>query len=542
MARPTSRLDSVARGARALLAANAVPEFAKGFVKALSAFGGYEAAKPSRVRHDWTTRNAGPNTTVQAAAPNLVARSRDLARNDAHWSKDLELFAVEMVGTGIVPRAVQPPRRDGSTAPRPRTELQDQADDAWAWWCGPGVADIEGRHSLYSLSRLACVAWRRDGAVFAQRVWDRDPTRPVPMRLRLLERDMLDTSKSGATASGGKIHCGIQVGPQGRVEGYWFRQSHPGENIFGTPIGSVFVPASDVVHLYTPERVGQLDGVPHGAPSMTRKRDLNAYENAELTRKETEAMTAIIVTAPPIADAIGSLETDEKTGEQYGITPTVVNANGEAVGDLRPGAVLTVENGGNVTSLQPTPTAYYPEYKKAMVREIAAGLFDTYESLSGDLEGVNYTSYRAGHLKRDAYIDAKLWLEFIPLFKQRLWVWCMEAAYLRGTVSALEVPVEWSPPKRVSVDPEKDAIADIIEERAGYALHDDNVAKRGHDPSTFYERRRAENELFDEGKGLTFDSDPRKYAFRGAFPPAVQGTSIAGDNKDAINGEPKGEE
>lgn len=528
----SSWIETAARGARALLAANAVPAFARPFARALSAFGGYEAAKPSRLRHDWTTQNAGPNTSVEASTTHLVARARDLQRNDAHWAKFLQLLADEVVGTGIIPRAVHGRDKEDKpdAKPRPRTKAMRQADAAWEWMCEWGNASVEKRHTLYSMMWLAAMAWGRDGSVFIRRVWDREKGRLVPVRFQILERDMLDRTKQGATDSGGQIMAGIQVSASGAVEGYWFYRSHPGESGLPFAVGSVFVPAVDVIHLYLPTRAGQLDGVPFGSPSMVRKRDLGTYEAAELTRKETEAMTAIVVTAPPIAEAIGPLEVDEEDGTQYGITPTVVNAKGEAVGDLRPGAVLTVENGGSVTSLQPTPTAFYPEYKKAMLREIASGLQTTYEDLSGDLEGVNYTSYRAGHLKRHAYVDGLQWLWFIPTVCDRLWAWTQEAAYLVGSVSAPKMPVEWAPPKRFSVDPEKDAIADIIEERAGYALHDDKLAVRGIDPATFYERRRAENAKLDAA-GLVVDADPRKMAFRGAFPPAVQGTPLAAESE-----------
>lgn len=512
-------LNGASRLAHDLLKVKLVPTSLEGFARKLSAYGGYEGARASRVRDSWTTRNPGPNASTQAGAPNLVSRSRDQQRNDAHWAHWLELDSDEVVGSGIIPRAVAPDATAEMDPSKPleRTQLEKDADAAWAWWIRRGVADSEGRHTLYALTWVANMAWKRDGAVFMRRRWDLDPTRIVPLRVEILERDMLDESRVGSAPNGGEIKNGIQIGPTGRVEGYWFRKRHPSETGFNFTPESVFVPEADVIHLFKPLRAGQINGVPHGAPSMVRKRDLAQYESSELTRKDSESRAVAIVTPPPLAEVMSSAEVDDEEGGYIGITPTVVNARGEAVGDLQPGAVLTVEDGAQVNFHQPSATAGYPEYKKAQLREIAAGLNMTYEDLSGDLEGVTYTSYRAGHLKRHAHVDAERWLWLIPVMMDRLWDWCMEGAWLRGNVGSWDVPREWAPPIHVSVDPEKDTLADVLEERAGYALHDDKLATRGYNPAIFYARKRAENRSIDSSGGK-FDTDGRYYSFRGAAP------------------------
>jgi lambda family phage portal protein len=525
-AAPKGFVATVRATARALIGAKVVPAPLMGIANVLAAFGGYDSAKVSRLRPDWTTTSGGPNSTVAAASTNLVARSRDLDRNDPHWRRYLTISADEGVGTGIVPRAMGAPTEFGAPKARTRTLAQHQADAAWSWFAGLGRADVEGRATIYAVMWLAWYAWERDGAVFFRRVWDMEPGRVVPFRVQALERDMLDTSRHGATDSGGQIIGGIQVSALGRVEGYWFLPSHPGETSLLSRAGaSVFVAACDVIHLVSPLRVGQLDGVPHGSAAMVRKQALSSYAAAELVRKEIETRSAVIVTAPAIAEALSPLEEDDDHNP-YGLTPSVLDENGNAVGDIRPGSVLCVENGGSVTHVQPQATAYYPEYMAQGHHEVAAGLNIPYEDLTGDLSGVNYTSYRAGHLKRDAHVDVQQWIWFIPTLCDRLWDWCQEGAYLAGNASTPNMPREWSTPKRMSVDAEKDAIADIIQERAGYILHDTVLASRGEDPATFYERRQAE---LDAAGELVFDSNPSKMAFRGAFPPAVSGTNVPVD-------------
>lgn len=520
-----SFLTGASRVARDLLEAKLVPSRLEGFAQRLSAYGGYEAARPSRLRDSWTTSNPGPNAAVDSASANLVARSRDLERNDAHWARWLEVDTDEVVGTGLVPRAVEV-ADDDSVEPRPRTELEREADAAWAWWSARGVADIEGQHTLDAKTSLMNRGWKRDGACYMRRIWlPPTPERIVPIKVQILERDMVDETKNAVLADGGEDKRGIRVDASGRVVGYWFRKRHPGDQGWHVSADSVLVPEADVIHLFKPTRAGQLEGVPHGAPSMVRKRDLSQYEGSELTRKDSESRAVAIVTPPPLADAMSSTEFDERTQTYIGITPNVVDVNGQRVGSIEPGSVLAAPDGGSVAFHQPGGSPGYPEYKKANLREISSGLNIPYEDLSGDLEGVNYTSYRAGHIKRNAHVDNDQWLWFIPTVMDRLWEWCMEAAWLTGNVSSPDVPVQWSTPVRISVDPEKDTLADIIEERAGYAHHDDKLGARGHNPAVFYQRKARENAQRDRF-GLTFDTDSVKMAFRGAFAQTVQGTLL----------------
>lgn len=507
--------------ARGLLAAGLVPTNLEPFARKFAAAGGYDAARNSRNRNDWTRTNTGPNTTVIAAGPALRSRARDLVRNNPHASRAINVLARSMVGTGILPRAIS------DTGSRRSDRLQKQADAAWRAWCKAGVADLEGQHTLYALTWVIAVAWLRDGEVFLRRRWD-PKAFPVPARVELLEADMLDEAKSYNVGAGGRIVQGIELDANGRRVAYHFRTVHPGESSFGlSGIGfgydSVRVDAVDVIHLFLPLRPRQLRGLPFMAPVMITIRDLGDFEGYELIRKKTETLVAAFVTPPAIESAFPALQTDSQ-GKEIALVPSVLNSNNELVGDLRPGAVLTVENGGDVRFNTPQIAANYDTYKKAMLQSIAVGVDMTYEDLTGDLSSVNYSSYRAGRIQFNAHIDALQWLFFVPVVMDRLWDWCQEAAYLTSQVGKPMVPVEWATPKRLSVDPLKDAQADQAEIRAGLALREDKQAERGYDPADFADRKKAEDELADENKSV-YDSDPRKTSAGGQ--PAQQAAPLA---------------
>lgn len=498
------------RVAARLSAAGLVPKRLDPFVRALSGAdsgregaAGYEAAKRSRMRADWTLRDVGPNTLGQGAIGPLRARVRDLVRNDPHCARAVEVIAGAIVGTGIVPRAKAVSDAD-----------QAAANAAWENFCRAGVADIEGQHTLEFLALLATRALVADGEVFVRRHWAQDAE--LGFFVELLESDMLDDSKTlERTEAGGRIWQGIELDARGRRVAYWFRRNHPGESGLKVSLESVRVLAVDVIHLFMPLRPRQLRGVPFLAPVLTTKRDLKDYENFELVRKKTEALVVAIATPPPIETAFPDLAVDPSTGKQIPLVPSVLNAEGELVGDLAPGAVLTVENGGAVNFHTPQISSNYDTYKRAILTSIAVGLQMTYEDLSGDLGNVNYTSYKAGRIQFDGYVDRVQWLVVIPQLMQRLWDWCQLGAYMVGDSSMAAVMAEWAVPARPSPEPEREAVADIVEARGGLGLLTDKIAKRGWNPREFFLLLKEEREMFAK-LGLTLDADPALMSFRGA--------------------------
>jgi capsid protein len=178
-------------------------------------------------------------------------------------------------------------------------------------------------------------------------------------------------------------------------------------------------------------------------------RDLDDYEVAELVRKKTEACVTAIVFGDDEA--------------QQGIAPSVVDADGNRVEQFEPGLIAYARGGKDIRFNQPSATGGYAEYKRASLHTISAGFRVPYELLTGDLSQVNYSSIRAGLVEFRRQIDAVQWQLFIPMF-------CAPVAgggspRLRGRQARSRhrtVPVEWSPPKFEAVDPQKDAMANLL--------------------------------------------------------------------------------
>ena len=95
---------------------------------------------------------------------------------------------------------------------------------------------------------------------------------------------------------------------------------------------------------------------------------------------------------------------------------------------------------------------------------------------------MNYSSIRAGLVEFRRQIDAVQWQLFIPMFCAPVWRWFTEAAWAAGQIPSPIVPVEWSPPKFEAVDPQKDAMANLLSIRSGTMTLAEVIAKQGRNP------------------------------------------------------------
>ncbi len=202
----------------------------------------------------------------------------------------------------------------------------------------------------------------------------------VPLQLQVLESEHLDNKSNQTLANGNVIRNGIEFNRLGQREAYYLFREHPGEGSFGE---SVRVPANDVLHIYRPLRPGQIRGVPWLSSVLLKLYELDQYDDAELVRKKTAAMFAGFITRlDPEANIMGEGESNE---------------HGVALSGLEPGTMQLLDPGEDIKFSEPSDVGgSYEAFMKQQLRAIAVGTGITYEQLTGDLSGVNYSSIRAG--------------------------------------------------------------------------------------------------------------------------------------------------
>jgi lambda family phage portal protein len=335
----------------------------------------YEGAIP---RDGWRPARSGASANTDHAmdARELRVRARALVQNVPYITRAIETLVSYTVGTGIAPRSLEAPA------------LAARIDALWDRWVQQ--ADADGLGNFYSLQARAYRAMEVDGEVLIRiRPRTASDGLAVPMQLQLLEIDWLDDGKNG-NVGGNTIVNGIEYNPLGQVSAYWLFDQHPGE-MRGRLNRSASrpVPAGRVIHLFNPARPGQGRGFSRLAPVIARVRDLQLYEDAEISRKNLETRMGVL--------ASGDLsQLQQGDGAAEAMKP------GE-LGQLASGGITAIPAGMNITVIEPKAAPGYVEYVSQFLHLISAGIGVPYESMTGDMSGVNMSSARIRRIdfKRD---------------------------------------------------------------------------------------------------------------------------------------------
>ncbi|MBF0463226.1 MAG: phage portal protein [Magnetococcales bacterium] len=451
---------------------------------------GYDGAKTGRLTSGWTTAGTDANAEIAMAYVRLRDRARDLVRNNPYAAKAVMTHASSMIGAGIRPR------------PKAATqELDDQVTDLWDAFTEN--CDADGRTTFYGIQTLMARSMVESGECLLQMV-----NRPssfglrVPLQLRVLECDHLDSTCDRELPGGGFVQQGIEFDAFGTRVAYQIFPRHPGSTRPGMNLKSIRVPASDVLHLYDRLRPGQNRGVTWFAPALLRMRDMDDYDVSELVRKKMEAcFVGFVTNAEPPPDTGGD---DEEQGKK--------------IEDLVPGMLEYLPPGRDVRFAQPAPTSGYAEYAQLHNHAVAAGLGLTYELLTGDLSRVNYSSIRAGLIEFRRRVDATQRHVLIPQLCQPIWNRFLATVQAAGLFGNIPIRLQWTPPRFEAVDPQKDIMAEILSVRAGLMSPQTAISRQGYDPDVVMAEFNEMYQIWDLYK-IIVDIDARKTTRNGQLKP-----------------------
>ncbi|MEB3275795.1 MAG: phage portal protein [Cyanobacteriota bacterium] len=383
----------------------------------------FESAKESRRTENWYTRNGGPNADIRTAWSLLTRRHQDLVDSNPWANRAVRVITNNWVGDGIIGSPMGGSKR---------------YDQAWNDWADTIDCDHAGNLNWYGLQALIARTTAVRGSCLIRRHVDERMIDQglVPLRLQVMEPDMLDFSRD----DGSRIKFGKQYSIEGRLEGYYIRQTHPGETEWnGVRIQSEFVPASEILHTYEVNRPGQAIGVPFGAAVLLHLRDIDDIAQAMLLKAKIAAcFTAFVYSNEP-----------DESASVTALTET-----------LEPGAIEILPDGKQITFANPPVAPDYVEHQKYHLHAVAAGYGITFEALTGILSDVNFSSGRMGWIEFHRQIAAWRWNLTIPQVMDPVHRWFNDAARLaqvRGPRRMI-----WTPPRRELIDPAKE-IASLIE-------------------------------------------------------------------------------
>lgn len=450
----------------------------------------YEGASQTYRLQQKGMGGGGPNGSINYALNTLRDRSRHAVRNNAYAAKATESYVSNMVGSGI-------------KAKFENKELQK----LWKEWCKN--CDYDGNESFSGLQSLVTRGQFESGEVLSRMIVKRSYTNnQVPLQLQVIESDYLDESMN-LEEKNKRIKMGIEFGAGGRRRFYHLWRNHPQD--LGGYNSRIRVNAADVLHVYRVLRPGQLRGIPESSPVLVRLYEIDEMQDATLVRQKTAALFGWIIRK-------------REAGEPYvpgvpvgSVTPTgqVAEASDdrEMLTKITPGGIHYLEDDEDIEFSQPADIAsIYAEYLKTELHAIAAGWGVTYEQLTGDLSGVNYSSIRAG------LIEFRRRIEMLQetLLKHKFCIKVADRWVRLAVISGLapaevtlenyqEYLPEWQSPRWDAVDRLKDSQSDLFDVRAGFSTRAAKQLERGNDPDETDAQLALEH-----ASGLQVDSDPSK--------------------------------
>ncbi len=449
----------------------------------------YNASKIGRLTNDWTTATTSANREVRGDIKVLRARARQLERDNDYVRRFFKLLENNVLGaTGI---GLQCKARDLNGV------LDVFANRAiereWKEWSRPENCTVAGNQSWLDVQRLVLRSMARDGAVLIRKVrnWDNR----YRFAIQVVEIDHLDSDYNQTLPNGNIIRMGIECDKWGKAVAYHILNGHEGDEFgMNRPTRRERIPADEIMLVTQTERPHQVLGVPWLASSMSSLSMLHGYMEAETVSARVSAAKC-------------GFFTKQDTGEGY---QGEVDASGNTITTAEPGTFEELPVGVDFKAFDPQhPNSAFGDFVKSCLRSISAGLGVSYNSLANDLEGVNYSSIRAGLLEeREEWKTTQGWfIQHVmdPIYREWLRYSLLgNALNLPASKEVKFQMVEWKARRWQWVDPLKDVQANVIAVENGFKSRRSIVSESGGDFETTIEEIAQDNQLAEQ-KGVELD-------------------------------------
>lgn len=435
----------------------------------------YEGAGQGRRLASWSAPSTGPVATTTPAIQTLRNRVRDLVRNDAIAASAVRVLVNSIVGFGIQCRSTIPDK-----------EAKKRLTNLWNEWAK--TASTCGL-DFYGLQVLIVRAMVTDGEAFIRLRHRRpDDGLAVPFQLEALEADMLPmltTEVWPGLPEGHQIVQGVEIDGIGRRVAFWFHKQHPGERMTSSTVSSDLtrVPAESVLHIFEPQRIGQVRGVSPFAPVITRLKNVSDYDDGVIERLKLANLFVAFVTKP-----LPSGSSDVMTG-----LPLSSDFDAPLAG-LEPGLLQELLPGESMEfSSPPDAGAAYSEFMRQQYLTIGAAIGVPPEMLTGELRDISDRTLRfsVGEFRRR--VEQIVWTVLVPRFLNPVREAFGFHARLSGAISEADYKLvtscTWAIHAHAFIHPTQDIAARKAEVDAGFRSRASVISERGDDPDEVDQER-----------------------------------------------------
>lgn len=419
----------------------------------------YDAGARDRNNSNWNVSNLSAEFTDKYDRDNVKARARDLERNSDMATSVIKAFKRNIIGGGF--------KLQARTS---KPEINDALESYWKEWCKKENCDVTGTQSFNQLLRMAVQRKKVDGGILFIKRYTNDGL--IPFKLQAIEVDEL---AKNVIADGDRVIGGIKYNQYNKPLGYYIKQYDIDGYTINEPI---YIPAKDVIFIYSKRRPSQIREMSDMAQTVTRIRDVNEYMTAVSVKERIAACLSVFIKKnnPNGAGGFSARNVEHAPEKRY---------EGKT---LFPGMIreLNVNEGVEVVnpSGQATDAAAFVKLQQKL---IAAGQGISYESTSRDMSEVNYSSARQSGIDDD--LECTEDGELIEDFMSEVYEAFVTCVYLTGLIKFTDfynnktdyLNHEWVKAPKKWIDPLKEANANKIALATGQKTLKDIAAENGRD-------------------------------------------------------------
>ena len=525
----------------------------------------YDAAdRGHRQMSGWTPRIGDVDKEANAARDTIVARARDLNRNNPVISGGIDRRTEAVVGSRIRLQAM------------PDFEAMGRN---WEW-ASSWSRNVESQFRVWDRdSRRLCDAHRAQtfGQIVetAYRHWwvDGEACAYIEMRdrgsayqtcVRLIDPDRLMNPQNKVDGAelpnGNQVVGGVEIDTTGVAIAYHVLRYHPdAPNKARTFDDTVRIEREDddgrprFIHAFKRKRADQRRGVSRLVASMRKIRVLDKYDDAELELAILRALRSPYVESPAPTDEIrealapGGSDASEDYTQQWldyrEENPLIVEGIGYTT--LMPGEKIGFATADG-------PPAHYGDFRKEGLRSIASDFGLSHQQLAQNWEDINYSSARTllNEIWRGLLDDR--W-QFTQSFCGPVYAAWLQEAVAIGKVKLPGGPIgfyryraeitmsEWLGPGRGKIDPKKEGEASDLNLAAGRTNLSLEANEQGMDSRDVLMGRARDHAWIEEfglkGKVGTDRPDGRESRGASVVVPETDDDNDAADARESSGGE-----
>jgi lambda family phage portal protein len=443
----------------------------------------YAAAKPSRLdKPNGPGLNWDVNALIETANPILRERIRGMVRNFPPFVRAINAHSAFVVGKGARFQSMVT-TKDGQIDGRRRRFIEDK----FRRWMDK--ASVDGQSHFYDLQRMAIKQKLETGEFFCSFRKPKKRNRH-PLALQFIEPDrILGGIDVKPNRGSSVVWQGIEFDPNtGEIYGYYV-QNKDWPQKYEYEIR--FIPQEQMIHGYEPYRPDQLRGVSQFAPAIILAETMGDYIGAELDAAKMNSMWVAFVQSPDPRSFQAGFNQQFDTmfkGSPETRRDDIESWQSGQVGYLRPGETMTL------AASPQRVTDSFDRFTRFVLRMVASVIGLPYEVLSGDYQGINYSTARMSRQDYNLILEPeRFWIERKfnrPVFNEWLkYQYLMDPSSLPGYLmdpSHYEKAL-WVPAGMPSPDPLKEGKADMDDVNAGFRSPQQVILSHGDDPEQVLE-------------------------------------------------------